>query len=666
MATTEQLQLTGMSLGELIPARFTEVWFLDTEFVALDGEPNIPVSLCAYELRSKRKVEMFFDRRHENPFTNPDALFVCYNAVAEWKTFLALGWDIPRNCIDLFAEYANMVNGVWRGKTSLKELGMGLVDAMREHGLDPMDAGDKETERNYIRDYGITAPVEEKMTSRINKDGSVTNLHEDGREFVGVPAQPCTQEEHSKRIIEYCWKDVRGTYKLALRMLGDLDFDQALWRGRYQEPTAWFEHNGIPVNAERYRQIERHRGELQIEIAEKVEQKNQYGVYEIEGTKKNPRQRAVFKMKSFEELLDRMGILDMWQKTETGQPSLDDEEVFEPMAKLHPYLEDLRQARKSLNDLGRFGSYLGKDGNNRAAMFSFGTVTGRNSPKARAFLLSRPHWVRNLITPREGMAIVHADIVGAESWLAAGFSGDPELMRIYTGGADQYIEFGVVTGMLPPGSVRDKSNPGRERIRAMHKTALLAINYGVKEKTLATYLGVPEWKAGAIINAHKTAYGVYWEWAITRVEKAKKLGYIETDFGWRLDAEHAPFNTLLNFPQQAACGEILRAACVFMCDRGWGRYLAAPHHDALYLHVPIELAEEARKDLEECFVEAGDLVMGDPNFKLRVDASIEIYPHHFEDPDGAALWKIVSDFFGWKDADTVSDRINLMEEEITV
>jgi len=75
MATTEQLQLTGMSLGELIPARFTEVWFLDTEFVALDGEPNIPVSLCAYELRSKRKVEMFFDRRHENPFTNPDALF---------------------------------------------------------------------------------------------------------------------------------------------------------------------------------------------------------------------------------------------------------------------------------------------------------------------------------------------------------------------------------------------------------------------------------------------------------------------------------------------------------------------------------------------------------------------------------------------------------------
>ena len=103
-----------------------------------------------------------------------------------------------------------------------------------------------------------------------------------------------------------------------------------------------------------------------------------------------------------------------------------------------------------------------------------------------------------------------------------------------------------------------------------------------------------------------------------------------------------------------------------MCDRGWGRYLAAPHHDAIYLHVPIELAEEARKDLEECFVEAGDLVMGDPNFRLRVDSGIELYPRHFEDPDGAALWKIVSDFFGWEDAETVSDRVKLIEEEVTV
>jgi hypothetical protein len=82
--------------------------------------------------------------------------------------------------------------------------------------------------------------------------------------------------------------------------------------------------------------------------------------------------------------------------------------------------------------------------------------------------------------------------------------------------------------------------------------------------------------------------------------------------------------------------------------------------------VQIELAEDARKDLEDCFVEAGDHVMGDPNFKLRVDSGIEICPRHFVDPDGAALWKIVSDFFGWEDVDTVSERVNSIVEEVTV
>ncbi len=642
----------GLTLSALIPQEYTEVWFIDTEFISLNGEPNLPVALCAYELRSKRKVEMFFDSGHENPFTNPDALYITYNAVAEWKTFLALGWPIPKNCIDLFVEYNNSINGVWRGQTSLKELGTGLVDAMREHGLDPMAVGlqEKETERSYIRDYGITAPVEEQTTTRIDRKGTTVHVHADGREFIGVPACPCTQEEHAKRIITYCWADVRGTYKLALRMFAELNFDQALHRGRYQEPTAWFEHNGIPVNAERYNQVAQHRSELQIEIAEKVEQKNGYNVYQIEGTKKNPRQRAVFKMARFKELLERLGLLESWPKTEEGDPSLHDEEVFGPMAKAHPYLEDLRQARKSLNDLGRFGSYVGKDGNNRASMWSFGTTTGRNNPKAKAFLLSRPHWVRNLITPREDYAIVHADMTGAESWLAAGFSGDPELMRIYSSGADQYVEFGMVTGALPPGTTRDKSDRERERIRAMHKTALLAINYGVKEKTLAIYLGVPEWKAAAIINAHKTAYSVYWGWATEQVNAAQANGYVATDFGWRLDAEHAPFNTLLNFPQQSACGEVLRAACIFMCDRGWGPYLAAPHHDAIYVHCPIEMAKEAKQALEECFIEAGDLVMDDPDFRLRVDADIEVYPNHYVDPDGAALWQIVAEFFKWEEA----------------
>jgi hypothetical protein len=57
----------------------------------------------------------------------------------------------------------------------------------------------------------------------------------------------------------------------------------------------------------------------------------------------------------------------------------------------------------------------------------------------------------------------------------------------------------------------------------MHKTALLAINYGVQSKTLALYLGVPEWKAAAIINAHKAAYFHYWNWAEENVSPSRPI-----------------------------------------------------------------------------------------------------------------------------------------------
>ena len=75
------------------------------------------------------------------------------------------------------------------GRTSLKELGTGLVDAMREHGLDPMAAAEKGDRARLHSRLRLKAPVEEQTTTRINQDGSITHLREDGSEFIGVPAR---------------------------------------------------------------------------------------------------------------------------------------------------------------------------------------------------------------------------------------------------------------------------------------------------------------------------------------------------------------------------------------------------------------------------------------------------------------------------------------------
>lgn len=605
--------------------RFAYLYVPDTEYVAPPGEIQRPVCLVAHGFNKGRRIEMFFDKPAASPFPDPkNTLLLGYNLPAELKTMLALGWELPEYCIDLYVEFLNMINGQWRGTECLKDLGTGLVDAVKYFGGHPMDfwKSNKDEERSYIIRNGL------------------------------IPAEGVTMESHQKRILSYCEEDVTATVWLGRQMLPELDIEQALWRGKYGKANAYFEHNGVPVEAQRFRAIERESSKLKLSIASKIEEMHHYGVYVIEGketTKKKP--TPVFKMAKFRELLNSRDITvgdkgAMWQATPSGDPMLEDD-YFGDMCNVYPELQPLRQCRKSLNSLSRFGTVLGEDGFNRATQWMFGTVTSRNNPKAKDFLLSRPHWVRNLITPREGMALVACDVTGAEDWLAAGFSGDPELMRIYSSGADSYIEFAAVTGAVPPGTKRDKNNKELEIIRAQHKTAKLAIQYGVGPETLSTYLGVPVWKAGRIINSHKEAYGVYWQWVEDQAQLAKQRGYVETDFGWHQSTGHMNANSILNFPQQAGCAELLRCACNLLVDAGWAYALAAPHHDALYMHVEADRAAECRQSVERAFVEAGHIIMGLPDFPLRVHADVVYHPDHYKDPDGAEIWNIVGEYFQW-------------------
>lgn len=517
---------------------YRSVWVIDTEFQQPDGEPNIPVCLCAEELHSGRRLEFFFDRLHENPFEYESSLFVCYNAAAEWKTFIALGWELPPNVLDLYFEYLNRINGVWRGGQCLRKVGTDLVDALAEFGEDALSHEEKQEEREYIIRWGVH------------------------------PSPEVSAEAHQRRILDYCWTDVLGTKALLPKMLPDLDMEQALLRGEYSKAAAWFEHNGLPISP-LYHEIQEHREELQVHIAREVEAKYGYGVFEIRGKKKL---KAVFTQRGFDALVERSGYGEFWPTTPNGlHYSTNDDEAFGPMCKLHPELEPLRQARKSVKALALAGTLLGGDNRNRATVWPFGTVSGRNNPKAKQFILSRPHWVRNLVAPTPGRAIVHADIIAAEAGIAADLSGDPELIRIYQSGADQYLEFAKSAGAVPRDAVRDKKNHELEVIRGLYKVALLAIQYGIGAEKLSQNLGVPLWQAERIIASHKRTYATYWAWVDAQIERAHEEGCISTAFGWTLAiGPDTPRNTLLNFPQQAGCAEILRLACVLAVERGLG------------------------------------------------------------------------------------------------
>ncbi len=132
----------GSPALERLPYR--EIWCLDFEFRAPDGERPEPHCMVARELRSGRELRLWRDELElgRPPFRlDEEALFVAYYASAELGCFLALGWPMPARVLDLFAEFRVTTNG------RQTPCGSGLLGALAYYGLDSMVADEKEEMR---------------------------------------------------------------------------------------------------------------------------------------------------------------------------------------------------------------------------------------------------------------------------------------------------------------------------------------------------------------------------------------------------------------------------------------------------------------------------------------------------------------------------------------
>jgi len=126
---------------------FEEIVLCDFEFYGADGDrPNV-VCLCARELRSGREFRLWRDQLgNEPPYRIDDkTLFVAYYASAELCCHLALKWKLPRNILDLFAEFRCLTN-----TSNEHQIDAGLLDAMVYFGLDCIDVRSKEHWRDVV------------------------------------------------------------------------------------------------------------------------------------------------------------------------------------------------------------------------------------------------------------------------------------------------------------------------------------------------------------------------------------------------------------------------------------------------------------------------------------------------------------------------------------
>jgi DNA polymerase I len=537
--------------GGCVAALFSEIWVADFEFRADPGERPWPVCLVAQEVKTGRVIRLWRNELlalNRAPFdVGPDALFVAFFASAEFSCFLELGWPLPLNVLDLYAEHRNETNG------ENPPCGDGLLGALALRGLAHIDAGEKEEMRRLILD------------------------------------RQCWSEDEKRRILDYCASDVTGTTSLFSKMAPSIDWPRALLRGRYMKAVAGMERTGTPIDTDLHRRLIADWDNLKAGLVAAVDV--DFGIYE--GT--------TFKSGRFAEFLLRRRMA--WPKYPDGALKLDDD-TFRDQARRWPEIQPLHELRATLSGLRLTGLEVGSDGRNRCLLSPFRAVTGRNQPSNTKFIFGPARWMRGLIKPPEGCGLAYIDFASQEIGIAAALSGDERMADGYQEG-DPYLAFAKAAKLVPPDGTKASHKTVRDRCKAI----VLGINYGMGPDSMAAASGITPAEAKELLRLHKETYRPFWRWIGDTVSAAMLTNRMETVFGWcRRVGRDANPRSLMNFPMQGNGSEMLRIAAIAATEAGVE--VCAPVHDAFLIAAPLDRLEADIAAMRDMMTKAGRAVTG--------------------------------------------------------
>ena len=202
------------------------------------------------------------------------------------------------------------------------------------------------------------------------------------------------------------------------------------------------EASGIPIDVPTLGELKRNWGHIKKQLILDVEAEHRFGVY----------QDSSWGDSRFAALLQRIGILEEWPRTESGLSQVDDD-VFKTMATRYPVLQPLRELRSTLVHLRDLKLTVGSDGRNRCSLMAFRSKTGRNYSASSKFIFGASTWLRSLIKPEDNRAVAYIDWVSAEFGIAAALSGDVRMKSAYESG-DVYMSFAIDAKAAPTGATK--------------------------------------------------------------------------------------------------------------------------------------------------------------------------------------------------------------------
>jgi hypothetical protein len=519
----------------------------------------------------------------EAPFPlGPETIFTAYYASAEIGCFLQLGWPLPARVIDLFAEFRLLTNG------RQPKGGYGLVSALNYFGLPAM-------------------AVEEK----------------DALRRLAVRGGPW-QAGEPEALLDYCTSDVTALAalwpKLSAKLRWAQDphaFEHAQLRGQYMVAAAHVERQGVPIDAPLLTRLRDAWPALKADVIRDADRKYQFWV------------NGRFKMAKFESWLSRNGYV--WPRTDTGRPCLD-REVLDEMSKVLPDIADFRDARHASQHLRLEKIAIDPDGRNRVLLGAFGTITGRNAPRASQFVFGPARWLRHLITPPPGHGLAYIDWSAQEFGISAALSRDSALLADYSAG-DPYLAMAIRFGRAPHGATKH-THP---EVRDVFKVLALAVGYGAGAKTLAVKLQSSPAEAAELLRQHHARYRRFWRWSDNIIDTARLYRRLSSPLGWRLQVHSGIGDrTMRNWMVQTTGSEMMRLALIQLIRAGV--QVAACIHDAFLIEAP-EVEIDRVAALTRQIMGAASVKTLRGVLEIRTDATFVWAGERYQEPRGSAMWE---------------------------
>jgi hypothetical protein len=568
---------------------FHTVVVFDTEYNAADrGERHHVVALVArvYEGGQPRTVRLFEDqlvslRRNPLPDGN-DTLYVGFSSQAEWSSLSSLGWGLPRNSIDLYAEARCLRNLALPRKIrcQLKIPGDGLIDVCRSFGLKASDPLDKDANRDRILQGGPWAP--------------------------GEP----------QKILDYCADDVAMTADLWHRLEHSIPLNQALYRGWFCQAIGDMENRGLPFDVPARDLLVRNLGTIRSQL---IRQFDRFGLVGPDRETIHP-----------DRFLTLVGTRSIrWPLTTTGKPEMKIRTLRKRLGR-HPDLHGIVALAQGLNDLrGLRDLPIGEDGRGRASLWPYCSLTGRNLPSGKDFIFQLSRWTRHLIRPSAGRFVCYADWTAQEFAIIAYLSEDPLLIRCYEMPGDPYSHVGAILNLMPEGCGKDHP------LRDVVKVAVLGLFYGRGAHSIAASTRRPLRFIQEVIDTFWKSCPRARRWLESYVDGLVLLGKVWTKFGWTVHRHRlTKATTAANFPVQAHGAEMMRWAACLGYENGVP--LCCPVHDAFVCEGRLEDETEIVSTLAACMTKASSIVLGGPT--VRAQSVVFRYPDRFADADGWSQW----------------------------